>query len=1104
VHRYFEELVDEIAKLNAQPPTPIPAAPYDPLQRLLIGSNDTRGALLRPAGFDLSQPSAKWSDNRGEMVWEPGSFSHASVGGGGGSYRLQPNVTKEPSCYFVSGAAVPLLPNRRYILAAVVRSNFSRAGVEVNLGVLTHSHTHQMLNGSREFGLPSQSCDFSNTAGQNSGTTACVGSWMRWEVEFVTHASPELSTGQLILEAHGHARTETSAVELWIADLALIELPADALAPFPPGTGGSFRGSDAAAAMGMHVESVAETSRHRGGAAVIAVSTTGSHFRFELSSGVIQIDQRIGMQRELAEWRSANATWLSDLRVARHNMSEVVLVSASATLTVQADGLLSIVPLTKTNMTLVNLLGGDFVRAFGGSILAKDDYGGLSVTADTGRGTGRMPRWRLHSSSLAQRLEAISAADTQTAASAEPGWRCSWELEPGERLFSSVFPAREFSWATSFSDQWLLTLPDDSPSKYQQTSQVNQWVIWETFFEGANTGMRWGDDYVPVNESNVKAHVDAIHAAHAAAVPYVSGWFYHSRDPERWVASLAKLSAQYGFDGILSDGLPQDDFVAAYEEARLVRQLFPTGVVIIHDTLRQTGTAVAQWRPVIASYASATIMGELMTGRDGDQWPWAQSMSQFRSGNCIGSIKGNAWTGPGCDPPTSASGDGKECKNEALIALVLGGRSSNMPPADIHPEYWLARAALHELWKERGNETFFYDQFYMPAAQNATGMTQVGRAGMPISTVTGATAWTVALETRSVYGVVRYTISTTCAPPTNDSKVATTAIQVSAGECLCARTFVQGLAPSRELTLRNGALKKAKRVPPSALRAVQKFSPDPTEDLEQYGIFMPFLYFNCSADYQRVVKAAAKIPIWMSVCCDHTDPSSSGPAWPGSPWPVDGQPGSGLLNPNPCHLKNKMGQDINHALDDLRAAGVKITHYVHTRVTNYPNGSYAPCCQCCETLANITERIESEIAAYPADGIFIDNLRAGHIPAPAAWFQEVYDRTQAHGRRLVVSNPGGYLFPEPFMNITDIICAFESPGHVFTASDGGCGHVRRPGRQYPDCDRDFNFTPWRNKMSMLAYPTPADEWRPLLELAAKRDYTKFWFNDDDNGDTIPP
>eukprot|EP01048_Picozoa_sp_COSAG05_P005283 COSAG05_NODE_310_length_11636_cov_115.006934_2_plen_1499_part_00 len=291
---------------------------------------------------------------------------------------------------------------------------------------------------------------------------------------------------------------------------------------------------------------------------------------------------------------------------------------------------------------------------------------------------------------------------------------------------------------------------------------------------------------------------------------------------------------------------------------------------------------------------------------------------------------------------------------------------------------------------------------------------------------------------------------------------------------------------------------------PLLLRGGGGFSSDPTQDLDKYGIFMPFLYFNCSADYQRVAKAASKIPIWMSVCCDHTDPSSSGPAWPGSPWPVDGQPGSGLLNPNPCHLKNKMGQEINHALDQLRAAGVKITHYVHTRVTNYPNGSYAPCCQCCETLANITERIETEIAKYPMDGIFIDNLRAGHIPAPESWFQEVYDRTQAHGRRLVVSNPGGYLFPEPFMNISDIICAFESPGHVFNSSDGGCGHVRRPGRQYPDCDRDFDFTPWRNKLSMLAYPTPADQWRSLLELAAKRDYTKFWFNDHDTGDTIPP
>eukprot|EP01051_Picozoa_sp_SAG22_P018413 SAG22_NODE_3094_length_1945_cov_1.432052_2_plen_154_part_00 len=127
----------------------------------------------------------------------------------------------------------------------------------------------------------------------------------------------------------------------------------------------------------------------------------------------------------------------------------------------------------------------------------------------------------------------------------------------------------------------------------------------------------------------------------------------------------------------------------------------------------------------------------------------------------------------------------------------------------------------------------------------------------------------------------------------------------------------------------------------------------------------------------------------------------------------------------------------------------------------------APCCQCCETLANITERIETEIAAYPSDGIFIDNLRAGKIPAPESWYQQVYDRTQAHGRRLVVSNPGGYLFPEQFMNISDIVCSFESPGHVFNSSDGGCGHIHRPARQYPDCDRDFDFSPWRNKMSML-------------------------------------
>jgi hypothetical protein len=234
-----------------------------------------------------------------------------------------------------------------------------------------------------------------------------------------------------------------------------------------------------------------------------------------------------------------------------------------------------------------------------------------------------------------------------------------------------------------------------------------------------------------------------------------------------------------------------------------------------------------------------------------------------------------------------------------------------------------------------------------------------------------------------------------------------------------------------------------------------------------------------------------------------TDPTSS---WPGSPWPVDGSPGSGRITA-PCHLKNKMGRDINHAIDMLREAGVHITHYVHTRITNYPNGSYAPCCQCCESMANLTQRIDTEIGAYPQDGIFLDNIRAGHHPAPFGYYDQVYNLTQTKGKRLVIANPGGYLFPENFMGISDIVCSFESPGHVFLDSDGGCGHVhpgRGGGKAYPVCDRNFDFAPHRQKMSMLAYPTAADEWRPLLQLAARRDFTKFWFNDVDNGDTIPP
>ena len=76
-------------------------------------------------------------------------------------------------------------------------------------------------------------------------------------------------------------------------------------------------------------------------------------------------------------------------------------------------------------------------------------------------------------------------------------------------------------------------------------------------------------------------------------------------------------------------------------------------------------------------------------------------------------------------------------------------------------------------------------------------------------------------------------------------------------------------------------------------------------------------------------------------------------------------------------------------LEVLRNAGVRVLHYVHSREL-YRDGQPAPCCRCCDSLANITRRIDMERADFPADGIFTDNVvtDAAHL----AFYREVQVR----------------------------------------------------------------------------------------------------------------
>ena len=59
-----------------------------------------------------------------------------------------------------------------------------------------------------------------------------------------------------------------------------------------------------------------------------------------------------------------------------------------------------------------------------------------------------------------------------------------------------------------------------------------------------------------------------------------------------------------------------------YEEMRLLREAFPSGPLIIHDTIRQEGISAAEFRPSAQAYATTTLLGEGMVSSDGAAWQW--------------------------------------------------------------------------------------------------------------------------------------------------------------------------------------------------------------------------------------------------------------------------------------------------------------------------------------------------------------------------------------------------------------------------------------------------------------------------------------------------
>ena len=752
----------------------------------------TAGAVLRPPDGDVRERGFAFdNDTSVPLAWAP-------VYDGVATYRLvvaKPDIDEADARPRFVGR-VPIQPNRTYEVSALIRAGFPRATWEINAyleGV--PGADGEVLLGARYGGMPA--------------VTEGPDGWERWTWRFTPHwpTATHLSVG---LGIHEYGPGFDDAVGFELADLALVELPEAPLEPFAPGDGVTFAGGPGA--LDMRTDGVSDA----GG--VLTVRTLGAAFDFDRAAGTLTLRQRLTVERELAVVSGLD---LAGLAVQSEGPDAVVLVGDALTVGVQADGAVVLSPHAELRATVESRLGGDFNRVERGDLLSVDDWGGFTANVHVPLGTGRLPRLR---TAGALPFAGLAPDDLSTPGAAAPGWRARARLSPGERLFVSAFPGRPYDWEQSFDFAWNVIGFGEPVEDYSTPEAVTDWLLFNVSQRG--WAMSFGPEYVPRTDLAYTDYAPAVEAAGDRWLSYFSQWFYFSRDAQTFADEVARWRDAYGMDGMYSDGLAQDDWLAAYEAMRRLRgDVFPASTLVIHDSFPQSGVAAAAFRPFIYAYATSTFMAENAQVDAGADWAWARYvLGQHGRANAIGVTKGDGW-------------QGFEGVEKYLVGLVWGGRG-NPDVAGFEAQYAPVLAELERLWLDYGDDPNFFDRVYHPEAQRLTGYA-IGRAGMPaVERQPSGRGERVTLGTWTEGAEIRYTLDG--AVPDESARLYTAPFVVAPGTTVTARAFRADLDPSLWAT-EGGALPvaSASSATAAAELSLRVAGPNPARGAARLALSLP-------------------------------------------------------------------------------------------------------------------------------------------------------------------------------------------------------------------------------------------------------------------------
>lgn len=413
--------------------------------------------------------------------------------------------------------------------------------------------------------------------------------WKRYTIRF----TPSLYTVKM------NVRFSALRVEgdFWCDDVVLKRIVPTRPAPMDPIKAVTFRGSPSR--FGMTVEKALQKTSD-----LASVQTTGADFVFDLRNGTITCSQRLLAQRQVATLKFGSL--LKGLKLVRHTPDVAVFRNDALSIGIQGDSLMMLYALRDIPVEVVSTLKTAYSKREGGYAIAFDPTGGFGIFPSAPVGTGL----------------AYSKV-RQTGDAAKPPWGISMTIRKGYRLGFSVSPPRPFPFVRSFNWHIMHSTaypPDSALERWSKDTNLLTLHASPAPRSGIWDGTcPWVGPYRLSRTSAMKFRrvITTAQAFGMKVIPYFAPGMHPNPNLDDFLAEVAALKEEYGFDGVYYDGLYAgrgSDWTKSYELMRLTRDLVgPDNPVYIHTTLAPPLGSQSYGRifcPFIDTYADFQLRGE--------------------------------------------------------------------------------------------------------------------------------------------------------------------------------------------------------------------------------------------------------------------------------------------------------------------------------------------------------------------------------------------------------------------------------------------------------------------------------------------------------------